>query len=616
MSAHSTVLTFISFIKIRSGSFDYFTVLSDILQEDGSVPVNMCDAGVEGVKDIYITDLVGRSSSTTRNVARSSSVVSNGSPLLTFLPPGQCTAYPDQCLVYCENTCLRTVTYAIDPAGTEGYKLRVCKSDDQGRCTLTEETYWYRDEGDEFETLMYNSRAERPRYFTATLPKGSYQAEFLDNFGKSTWPSFVVEKYEEVLCPNALEDGSVTIVIPEASDSKCNNLIRNGDAEASSTDHTFWLHRRGGIVLRPGQGIGGSNAFATIEDDSTRFDSVAQYFDTRCLTLNAGRQYEITAWVKLVDENSGEVHICDPEEEDCPQVGLYGETSEGEYWDEQPVATLIPYIRDGDYQMVQGLFDVTDEIADASSVLLYIRRHTRRLTMFVDNVSVRIPGTFDETPPPTIGPLPSPTEEPPSLSEGPPSPTEGPPSPTNENPSPSPEPPFPTNIGGDNGGSGGSTNGVANGMCGNMVSNGDLSIGDTSLWNDSDEDELTLVSPGYSGVSDLALSSFEGRMEQDLRNSDFNLGENYIASGRFRLVGEDGSGIACESKSTCPKMVLTLEDLGGRSMQTVAPILGEPKSKSWNILLGGFVAGESHVGAESIKLLFVSTCTFQVILAA
>ena len=88
MSAHSTVLTFISFIKIRSGSFDYFTVLSDILQEDGSVPVNMCDAGVEGVKDIYITDLVGRSSSTTRNVARSSSVVSNGSPLLTFLHPG------------------------------------------------------------------------------------------------------------------------------------------------------------------------------------------------------------------------------------------------------------------------------------------------------------------------------------------------------------------------------------------------------------------------------------------------------------------------------------------------------------------------------------------------
>ena len=562
----------------------------------------MCDAGYQGVEDIYLIDL-RPSSSSTRNIGGSSSVISDGSPILNFIPSELCTPYPDQCLSYCTNTCLRTVTYAVDPADTESFKLRVCKTDDPGRCSETEEAYWYRDEGDEFATLMYNTRAERRRYFTTTLPKGSYRAEFLDTGGNVVWPSFVVETYEEALCPDALEEGSIAVAVPEVRDGECDDLIRNGNAEASTLDHTHWLHRRGGITLSPGQGLGGSNAFATIEDDSTRFDSVAQYLDTRCLALNVGRQYEINAWVKLTN-GSGEVDICDPEKDKCPQVGLYGQAEDGTFWDDQPFATVVPFVRNGDYQLVQGLLDVTEEIASSSSVLFYLRRNTRRLTMYVDNVSMRNPEASGGMPDNPVGS---------GGSDGfggyrpGDSDTEGGGFDNGD---------FGSDHNGDNnnggtgwGRPGGTMSGISDGMCGNMVSNGDFSVGDTRWWKDTEDQELTLISPGYRGVSDLALSSLEGRMEQELHNIDFRFGMNYIVSGRFRLLDEIGHPVAC-AKETCPKMVLKLTDLGEESMQTVAQVLGEPRSANWAILLGGFSADETHAGAESVKVQFVSTEIF------
>lgn len=625
----------------------------------------MCDAGYQGVEDIYLIDLHA-SSSSTRKIGGSSSVISHGSPILNFVPPELCTPYPDQCLSYCTNTCLRTVTYAVDPAETARFKLRVCKTDDPGRCAETEEAYWYRDQGDEFETLMYNTRAERQRYFTTTLPKGSYRAEFLDTGGNVVWPSHVIETYEEALCSDALEEGSITVVVPEVRDGECDDLIRNGNAEASTLNHTYWLHRRGGIVLSPGQGIGGSNAFATIEDDSTRFDSVAQYLDTRCLTLNVGKQYEINAWVKLTN-GSGEVKICDPEEDDCPQVGLYGQADDGTFWDDQPFATVVPFVRNGDFQLVQGLLDVTEEIASSSSVLFYLRRNTRRLTMYVDNVSMRNPEATGGMPENPVGsggsdgfggyrPGDSDTGGGASDNGGFGSDIGGDSNDGNDNDGNSNGGVVNNdgnnngavvsndendNDGNNNGGvvndnssgtgceesnnngggsmSGGTSGGwgrpgstmggIFDGMCGNMVSNGDFSVGDTRWWKDTEDQELTLISPGYRGVSDLALSSLEGRMEQELQNTDFRLGMNYIVSGRFRLLDEIGHPVAC-AKETCPKMVLKLTDLAEESMQTVAQVLGEPRSANWAILLGGFSGDETHVGADSIKVQFVSTERF------
>lgn len=622
MSYHYTVSSLL--VQVRSGKFDYFTVMSDIAQEDGSIPVDMCDAGYEGVNDIYLTDLGGYASTTTRNVGGASSVIIDGSPILSFIPDELCTPYPDQCLLYCENTCLRTVTYAVNPASTENFKLRVCSKEDTNRCSVFEESFWYRDYDNEFETLMYNTRAERPRYFTATLPKGSYRADFLDAGNNVVWPTFVTETYEKAMCPDALEEGAVEVTVPPVGNSECSNLIRNGNAEASGIDHVHWLHRRGGITLRPGQGIGGSNAFATVKDVSTRFDAVAQYLDTRCLGLTAGMQYEINAWIKLT-RSSGQVDVCDPEKDKCPQIGVYGQAQDGSYWDAQPLATVVPYITNGDYQLVQGILDVTEEIANANNVLFYIRRVVRSRTMFVDNVSVVQVGAADPntggppvttiddedtyTPVGTILPPAGDGEDEdndiPVLDHG-----NDPPASDDNNDSSGDD-------GSSNGGSwarpgtggGGTGDTTSGGMCGNFVSNGDFSGGDTSSWNYSDGKKLSLVSPGYRGVSDLALASSEGRMEQVLQRNDFKFGTNYIASGRFRLLDVDGKPIKCEN-DYCPKMVLSLTDLGEESMITVAEILGEQRSANWGILLGGFTADEKHVGAESIKLKFVSTYVF------
>jgi len=45
---------------------------------------------------------------------------------------------------------------------------------------------------------------------------------------------------------------------------------------------------------------------------------------------------------------------------------------------------------------------------------------------------------------------------------------------------------------------------------------------------------------------------------------------------------------------------------GEQDTETVVRIAGDPSDAEWNTLLGGFVASENFVNAESIRLQFVS----------
>lgn len=120
--------------QVRTGSFDYFSVLVSVAVEDGAVPIDLCRAKDHGVTDVYLTDLTSSllATSTARSVSGPSTIITDESSIFTFLPSERCLIISDRCLAYCEDTCLRTVTYNVDPTARDGIRLRVCNA--EGTC--------------------------------------------------------------------------------------------------------------------------------------------------------------------------------------------------------------------------------------------------------------------------------------------------------------------------------------------------------------------------------------------------------------------------------------------------------------------------------------------------
>lgn len=553
--------------------------------------VDLCEAKVNGVTDVYLVDKdnnLNGATATSRIVEGTSTVIGDGSSILSFVDQGNCQSFPQNCYTYCQNTCVRTVTYKVDPTIDPSVRLRVCRSGGQANCVEVSSTYYFEDhdEDSDQESLMKNSDADKPRFFSVHLPKGSYEAQFVDREGLVTWPTYVEEVYEDALCPEALEDGAVNLVAPTPEFFECTNLIRNGAAEVSPNNHTFWLHRRGGVYLAAGEGVDGSNAFGQLDSDNARTDSIVQYLDTRCFDLMKGRQYEIVAFVKL-ERNSGEAYtsICDPNEDDCPEIGFYLYSPEGSTYKEEEVATLVPSENsDGGYHMLRGILDVTENVASASRVMLYVERNVDGVVMFVDNVSmslVRIPSDPVDEPPQT--------PDTPSDSSG-----SQPDSPETSSDSPGTTK-DPTSF--------------APGDLSGCVYNGDFGTGDSSSWEDTSKEGLEVVSPGFFGTDDFALSSFEGGMEQSIDKGCIGLEKQYIVRAKFKLYDENNNEFACDPTTTdedswCPVMRLLLTSEGDESLRTVAYVARDSTNEGWYTMFGGFMADDAYAEADTIRLHF------------
>jgi hypothetical protein len=327
----------------------------------------------------------------------------------------------------------------------------------------------------------------------------------------------------------------------------CSNLIRNGDAEASPTDPTFWLHRKGGIVLEPGKGRGGrGNAFGDLKRTDDGMDAISQYLDTRCLTpLSVGLLYEIKAWVKLINPADGSVYACDINMEKCPEVGIYG-YSPTKSWSKEPIASMVSSESIGvdGYQLIHGVLEINAEMADATSVLFYVKRNKKNLAMLVDDVSMEI--------------IPQ----------------------TESN------------------------------RCDDLFYNSDLSFGDSRFWSNYDSDGLTAVSPGVGGVNDFALKTLGGSAQQYMKTGCLNLNERYIATTKFKLVSE-AQEFACDNETPkndtkCPELKLRPYVGSQQPTRTVGYTVGFPRSNDWNTMYGIFTADELYASAEKLLLTFVS----------
>jgi hypothetical protein len=542
-----SVLTHAFCSQIRRGSFDYFTTLMDISLTPGTKPITLCRAKEVGVTDIYIVDTDSSlHPDGTSSFTGTSTIMSDSVQMTTFLNPDKtCTLLPEECYLYCEDTCLRTVTYEIDPAATENYRLQVCSATNASHCIEVGASFYYEMEDTAQETLIENSEDDKYRYLSVSVPPGTYDAKIMDESGSVAWPSFVKETYEDVLCDSALIEGSVTLSIPPLQEGQCEDLIRNGDVEYSNVNHTYWLHRKGGVRLVPGAGIGGSNALGDIVRRDGGMDAIAQHLDTRCFNESSkGRRYEIKAYFQLFEEDTNESYICQPNDEMCPEVGLVARSDSGT-WVKEPVASTVSAFDNSGWQLIHGVVEISEELLDAYSVLFYVERNKANgVGMLVDNISMQL---MPENNPASCDNLVF-------------------------NPS---------------------------------FDSGDSRFWEDY---DSDG-LVIVSPGASEAAEDYALKTLSGSAKQHIRTGCMIEKERYGVSASFKLVDSSGNEFACEpvgstSDTRCPRMYVKLFDAEGSRTNGVGFTIGNPTAGSWNQIFGVFNADSRQVHANELRIHF------------
>jgi len=370
--------------KVQTTMFDFWTTIEDVSISDGGAPISFCQAEGSDVTDVYITDLDSSLRPKGLEANGASTIMSDNAkmPALIFIDQRNCVSWKDRCCMYCINTCLRSITYAIDASYTEGYTLKVTDIYDS-KDAIIDGSYYYED--DELSDSLFSKQ----RVYSVSLPPGKYKAEFFDKQGNPVWPTHVAEEYEAIQCPNSLLEGSVQLIQPDIREAECTELITNGSADHSNSEHSFWSHKGGGVTVAINEGRTG-NAFADYEQSSND-DSIGQYLDTRCLKMMKGRQYEIKAYVKLEDATNALPYDC-TNSDTCPKaeirLNIPGEIGSG--YLEVAREYVRPDAETSGWRLLQGIMTIEKQMAVASSAFFYIERNLEGVRMLLDDISISL----------------------------------------------------------------------------------------------------------------------------------------------------------------------------------------------------------------------------------
>lgn len=370
--------------RTKSGNFNYWTTFRNLTLTKEEVPRETCDfsdATSNGVTNIHLTDLDSGLKVTSTNGI--STVMSDSDEMKAFVELARCVPYPSQSYLYCTSTCLRTVTFATNPAETSEYLLYVEDIHNSSRSFLFPGKYYSEDEPER------NSDFRKRRYYAPALPYGEFKAEFRkqDSGSSLTWPTFAEVTHEAAQCPE-VHPSDVVLNVPVPTANECSNLVNNGNMEQSPSAFPYWLQHQNAIDVSGGKGIDGSNALS--DSAKASFSGfVGQYLDTRCLKV--GTQYEVRAWVRLErDESPFSCH-----NSNCPRTTLRLSTpidSSGRYFSEAmiPLApSFVQPVHGGvEWNLLQSVFTVDQQIANSSSALLAVERGGTNFQMFLDDVSV------------------------------------------------------------------------------------------------------------------------------------------------------------------------------------------------------------------------------------
>ena len=364
--------------------FDYMTMLKNVTFE-GSKKMDASTSAENDVKDIVIHDLDG--SSDPLGQASHGMFVSNVNRLKTF-SDGECNKYSDG-ISYCANSCYRTVSFMVEQSRTAEFDLRITRMSD-GKNTLVPFTYKF---DDDEQNKHYD---ENYRFFSASLPEGSYQVEFLKDL-QLEWPTFVLPRWEGIpSCEGYVSAANITLLEPEPS---CDKLIMNGDMEQGRYS---WYHRElnikdNSLEIVEGGGINNSTALKS-NRRSRSFMGIGQNLDTRCMHQNLNEFYEIELYFRL--EEGTIPFACNRYSSDgsrCPYIGL----TMHNYIDEELKETTktlkskvtYPYEDVGDWSYLHGVFRVEEEISSSERVFIYLKDAPKKFSVLMDNMSVnKMPG--------------------------------------------------------------------------------------------------------------------------------------------------------------------------------------------------------------------------------
>eukprot|EP00957_Ditylum_brightwellii_P170462 12975451-Ditylum_brightwellii.AAC.1 len=79
--------------------------------------------------------------------------------------------------------------------------------------------------------------------FSASLPSGTYVAEFQDAACQVVWPCYIQECWDsEPACNDYPTAADITLVVPQLLEGECDDIVLNGNMEGS---YKPWKHNGG-----------------------------------------------------------------------------------------------------------------------------------------------------------------------------------------------------------------------------------------------------------------------------------------------------------------------------------------------------------------------------------
>jgi len=305
-------------------------------------------------------------------------------------------------------------------------------------------------------------------------------------------------------------------------ESICNDLATNGDFYEGTKDWSFIGHATG-IELVPG--VSGF-ALSTISREQW-FHGMSQEIDSRCLIAeNSGREYEVTAAVKLTDA-SGSPADCDPfnyyfSPKACPVIALrLLNRDNGSLKEIREIAqTVGPWSSTG-WNKIYGRFELTDDlIYEQANLNYYVTKAWAGINIVVDDIAIT-----------------------------PVAPAE-----------------------------------VTTAQCTQLIKNGDAEIGDARDWyikGSGNIGSIDMISPGATGNYAFyhhgTRSQLFNGMMQKLPRECMDVNSVWKISFKMRIVNADGNEVACDkslagyvgdTRENCPEVYIESKTRDGGTKVT------------------------------------------------
>ena len=345
-------------------------------------------ASETGVPDIVTTDTDGNSDPAGQSFGPGSFV--SNKPHLKNFSYGSCTVY-DEGIVYCNNTCLRTLNLYVDQIFSEDYDLKVSRIEDDFEREVIVPAYYIYDDNRHLKTYEMNQRM-----YSIPIPFGNYTLKFFQN-GIHVWPNYVYEQWEGIpQCEGYVSISNITIIKPAITNDHCDELFINSNMKNGLKT---WKHRDdnyGNLELLTGVGINGTNAIGYFNKRDT-YHGVGQNIDTRCFPQDTNDIYEIKIWFRL-QEGIVPV-ICnrfdDSYPKRCPSVTLketiHKNTKKDitqDFYNAYAAKTVMP-INSTTFNLMHGILKSKSIRQKILKLFLYIERYDESYDLILDTFSFK-----------------------------------------------------------------------------------------------------------------------------------------------------------------------------------------------------------------------------------